>query len=143
MDRVVRSPESERIESVELGRYLWEEYKYRHDLIWKLLFRVTTVVTLLSIAPFTIDDLTGSRVGTWINVLPVLALAMVLLSWPFLVFEFRLFEPIDKVYVVTQNRAIGETVRPPMRDFFKLIILVYPGFLFLLTLVVAIRAWSM
>ena len=28
---------------LELAKYLWEEFKYRHDLIWRLLFRVTAV----------------------------------------------------------------------------------------------------
>ena len=59
---------------VELASYLWEEYRYRHDLIWRLLFRMTTAVAVLSIAPFTIDDLVKAQTGPWIRALPVLAI---------------------------------------------------------------------
>jgi hypothetical protein len=138
----VKPPERDRIASVELAKYLWEEFKYRHDLIWRLLFRVTAVAVVLSIAPFTIDDLTGSRVGAWVNALPALTLAVILFSWPFLILEFRLFKPINKVYVDAQDRAVGQTVRGPRWDFFRLMVYIYPAILFILALVVAIMAWS-
>jgi hypothetical protein len=35
----------------EVATYLWQEYQYRHDLVWQLTFRVTAVATLLLIAP--------------------------------------------------------------------------------------------
>ena len=33
----VRAPGSDY--ELELAKYLWEEYRYRHDLIWRLLFQ--------------------------------------------------------------------------------------------------------
>ena len=48
----------------------------RHDLIWRLLFRSTSVAVLLAIAPFTIGDLTQQRVGGWIKTLPLLSLVL-------------------------------------------------------------------
>lgn len=33
-------------------QYLWEEYKYRHDLIWQRIFRFTGAVVLISIIPY-------------------------------------------------------------------------------------------
>jgi hypothetical protein len=84
------------VASIELAKYLWEEYRYRHDLIWRLLFRMTAVAALLSIAPFTIDDLVKRQVGAWVDVLPGLALAFVVISWPVLYLELKLFEPIDR-----------------------------------------------
>jgi long-chain acyl-CoA synthetase len=62
-----RPDSEERSFRVARATYLWEEYKYRHDLIWRLLFRITTVAVILSIAPFTINTLVQSRVGVWIN----------------------------------------------------------------------------
>ena len=46
-------PSSEVVPMTNLDRanYLWEEYKYRHYLIWKLLFRVTFVAVVLTITP--------------------------------------------------------------------------------------------
>jgi hypothetical protein len=36
----------------EAAAHLWDEYSYRHDMIWKLVFRVTAVATAVAIAPF-------------------------------------------------------------------------------------------
>jgi hypothetical protein len=49
---------SEPDQAADLDRatYLWEEYMYRHDLILRLLFRITFVTVALSITPFTIND---------------------------------------------------------------------------------------
>jgi hypothetical protein len=128
---------------IELAKYLWEEYRYRHDLIWRLLFRMTAVAALLSIAPFTIDDLVKRQVGAWVDVLPGLALAFVLISWPVLYLEFKLFKPIDECCEEAQNRAVGRAVRRRKRwDAFKRIVYLYPLILALLVLVVAIVAWS-
>jgi hypothetical protein len=141
METAARSPEEDRSASVELAKYLWEEYQYRHDLIWRLLFRVTAVAAVLSIAPFTIDDLTESRVGAWVKALPVLAAALIFVSWLFLIFEFRLFAPINEFYVEAQDRAVGQTVRGPHPDFFRLIVFIYPVILLVLALGVAVMAW--
>jgi hypothetical protein len=92
---------------VERAKYLWEEYRYRHDLIWRLLFRMTAVAVLLSIAPFTIDDLVKETAGAWVNALPALALALVAISWIVLLFELKLFNPIDRAYTAAQEQAIG------------------------------------
>jgi hypothetical protein len=94
-------------DSVELAKYLWEEYKYRHDLIWRLLFRVTSVAALLSIAPFTINDLIREAVGVWVKFLPALAIGLVGVSWILLWDEFRLFRPVDRQYVKVQKTAVG------------------------------------
>jgi hypothetical protein len=143
METSARPAEKDRLDSVELAKYLWEEYKYRHDLIWRLLFRVTAVAAVLSIAPFTIDDLTETRVGGWVKFLPVLAAALIFVSWLFLLFEFQLFAPINKLYVDAQKCAVGQSVRGTLPDFFKLIVIVYPLILLVLTVVVSFMAWSL
>jgi hypothetical protein len=128
---------------IELAKYLWEEYRYRHDLIWRLLFRMTAVAALLSLAPLTIDDLVKRQVGAWVNALPGLTLAFVLISWAVLYLELRLFEPIDARYVEAQNRAVGQAVRRPKKwDAFKWIVYLYPPILAVLVLIVAVLAWS-
>ena len=33
-------------------QFLWEEYKYRHDLCWRVLFRLTSAVVILAIVPY-------------------------------------------------------------------------------------------
>lgn len=36
--------------------HLWDEYKYRHDLIWRLLFQFTTAIVTLSLVPYLAKD---------------------------------------------------------------------------------------
>jgi hypothetical protein len=136
---------------VERAKYLWEEYRYRHDLIWRLLFRMTAVAVLLSIAPFTIDDLAKERAEEWVDALPAIALALVAISWLVLQFELSLFNPIDREYTAAQDRAVGRRVRdePPRifvwevsADVFVWVVRVYPIVLFVLLFVVALVAWT-
>jgi hypothetical protein len=128
-------------DSVELAKYLWEEYKYRHDLIWRLLFRVTTVVVLLSIAPFTIDNLTKEAVGVWVQFLPALAMGVAAVGWLLLLAEFRLFSPVDCRYVEAQTTVVGKTLRKRRIDHFKWMIMLYMPVLLLLTTIVGCIVW--
>jgi len=133
---------------LERTKQLWEEYRYRHDLIWRLLFRITFVAVLLSIAPFTINDSVRQRVGFWIYSLPVLAFLLVLGGWLLLVKEFWLFQPIDNLYRYFRKRALEEQLPYPLtydlrtisqkckkRDIFRLIVFLYPAALLLLIVV--------
>jgi hypothetical protein len=128
---------------LELAKYLWEEFKYRHDLIWRLLFRVTAVAALLSIAPFTISDVAGSKAGFWVKFLPALAIGLVLASWIVLLVELRLFRPIDRQYVRAQDSVVGEPVRKAGRleRMFEWVVRLYPGFLLILTIIVGCIVW--
>jgi hypothetical protein len=129
-------------DSVEVAKYLWEEYKYRHDLIWRLMFRVTGVAVLLSVIPFTIDDLATEEAGVWVKFLPALAIALVLASWPLLWAEFRLFRPIDKEYVEAQQAAVGKSLRERRKiDSFKWIVLFGPLVMVILTTIVGCIVW--
>jgi len=37
---------------VQKAQVLWNEYKYRHDLVWRVLFQVTAAAVILSVAPY-------------------------------------------------------------------------------------------
>jgi hypothetical protein len=137
-------PNSEGVPTASLDfANLWEEYRYRHDLIWRLLFRITFVAVVLTITPFTINDSIRNRVGGWLILLPALAILLAFGSWRLLVIEFRLFEPIDNLYRWFRARAVKE-LRPPddlatalafgpkEHDFFRTIVYAYPGLLILL-----------
>ena len=76
-----RCSEGDQDTSLELAKYLWEEYRYRHDLIWRLLFRVTAVAALLSIVPFTISERARDDVGFAVNLVPAVALVLILACW--------------------------------------------------------------
>jgi hypothetical protein len=147
-DLATTSPEravGERSEhDVERAALLWQEYSYRHDLIWRLLFRSTSVAVLLAIAPFTIGDLTQQRIGSWIKILPMLALVLVAGSTLLLRLEFKLFMPVVLRYDQLQRSVLGvrrPRERDPNRpDFFKLAVFWWQAALFLAACVAAILA---
>lgn len=139
MDDSARNLTSQ-LADVERARYVWEEYRYRHDLIWRLLFRMTAAAVLLSIAPFTIDDRVVKRAGARVDALPAIALALVAISWLVLVFELRMFKPIDGVYKEVRQKAVG-LVRDDGPGVFPWVVRLYPVALFVLLFLVALVAW--
>jgi hypothetical protein len=142
-------------EDLEFAKYLWEEYRYRHDLIWRLLFRVTAVAALLSIVPFTISDQVRDDAGFAVDLLPALALVLIFASWVLVRAEWKRFEPINKDYREAQKRVrqrlqkeghlpAPQPVSGPKRetrDVFRLIVYWYPGVLLLLAGVVSLIVW--
>ena len=65
--------------NLEKAKLIWDEYKYRHEHCWKLIFQITTAVVALSVIPFTNDEIATS-LGYWIVALPALGLALTLFS---------------------------------------------------------------
>jgi len=65
--------------NLEKAKLIWDEYKYRHEHCWKLIFQITTAVVALSVIPFTNDEIATS-LGYWIVALPALGFALTLFS---------------------------------------------------------------
>jgi hypothetical protein len=134
----------ERLEhDVALAPLVWQEYSYRHDLIWRLLFRSTSVAVLLAIAPFTIGDLTQQKVGSWIKILPLLALVLILATSVLLGLEFKLFRPVVLRYEQLQQSLldIERRERQPNRpDFFTVAVFTWQSALFVAACVAAYLA---
>jgi hypothetical protein len=110
-------------------------------LIWRLLFKVTAVATTLSIAPFGIEDLVVRKVGLWIAFLPVLAVVMVVGSWPLFRAELHRFQEVKDVTRTTQNKVVEERVHDERGDVFDWLIPLYLSILFVLSLIVALLVW--
>jgi hypothetical protein len=64
---------------VEEAKLLWDEYKYRHELCWRLIFQITTAVVALLVIPYIQPTITN-LVGLWILALPLLAIILVAFS---------------------------------------------------------------
>jgi hypothetical protein len=91
------------------SEYLWNEYQYRHDLIWSLVFRLTGAVILLSIIPYIQHELIA-RLGPWklwILAPPFLAVALALLGFRRISQEMRLLDHIRNLYRPLQDRLVG------------------------------------
>ena len=130
-------------QKLEVAKYLWEEFKYRHDLIWRLLFRITAVAALISVVPFTIGDLAESRAHDLVKYLPVLATGLVFAGWAVLLAELRLFTPINRYSVKAQCDAVGEVRKGGRLDgLFVWVVRLYPGLLLALTRLVWWYVWT-
>jgi hypothetical protein len=91
---------------VHVVAYLWEEYRYRHDLVWQLVFRVTAVATILLITPFIVGKLVQQVLGYWLLLLPTLAIAEILVGYYVLLCELDLLDRIRDAYRFAQNDAL-------------------------------------
>ena len=63
---------------IEKLRHLFDEYKHRHDLVWRAIFQISVVVAVLSYLPY-VDAVKGFRSSCWrflLLVLPVMAASM-------------------------------------------------------------------
>ena len=59
---------------------LWDEYKHRHNLVWRFVFQVTLAAVFLSIVPYIAPQLAITALGRWLFVAPELAFLLVLFS---------------------------------------------------------------
>jgi len=90
---------------VEDRATLWDEYKHRHNLAWKVIFQVTAAVVVLSIVPYIAPDPIKDSLGRWLLAAPALALALVLFSLFVMVNELSLLRLITKAHRDQQRRV--------------------------------------
>jgi hypothetical protein len=56
---------------------VWDEYKYRHDLCWRLVFQYTAAIVSLNVAPY-VAERVAAAFDYWILLLPAIGL---FLAW--------------------------------------------------------------
>lgn len=88
-------PNSNSNNELEKARLLWEEYKYRHEHVWKLIFQITIAVTIISIIPYTQQKI-ASQLDKWIIILPVIGILLTFLGIVRLWKEIGLLDGIKK-----------------------------------------------
>jgi F0F1-type ATP synthase assembly protein I len=92
---------------LELAKYLWNEYQYRHDLVWKLVFRLTAAVVVLGIIPYTQDKVVNA-IHWWILVPPILGMILAVV-WSLRVNgELRHLDYIRGLYMPLQDSLFYE-----------------------------------
>jgi len=110
-------------ETLRLCQYLWEEFRYRHELIWQQIFRFTTVVVLISIIPYVQQDV-ASLLGDLILLAPIFATVLALVGLAVVQNELTLFERIMRAYWRQQNKILDHDLKHDAgakRPFFVLI----------------------
>jgi hypothetical protein len=70
--------------------YLWTEYKYRHELCWKAIYKLTAAVIALGILPY-VDDRLTELLGSKMLVPPVLGTMLAAFGVFVINNELRLF----------------------------------------------------
>jgi hypothetical protein len=74
---------------------IWDEYKHRHDLCWKLIFQFTVAAVVISIVPYVKADI-ANKLQEGILLLPLLAVAFTGLGWGRLSRELQLLGVIRR-----------------------------------------------
>jgi hypothetical protein len=87
---------------LERTKYLWEEYKYRHDLIWQRTFTFTTAIVLISIIPYLQEDV-ARLLEEWIIIAPILAVVLAGFGLLVMLNELYIFSKIKNKYRRQQN----------------------------------------
>jgi hypothetical protein len=90
--------------------YLWVEYHYRHDMVWKLAFRITAVAAALLIAPFLVDEPVQEAVNYGLAGLPLLAIIVILGGLFMLQSELDRLDLIREAYRAAQDEVLGPYV---------------------------------
>jgi len=67
-------------EGEQCAERIWDEYKHRHDLCWKLIFQFTIAAVAISIVPYVQEDI-AAKLKYWIILLPLLAVGFTGLGW--------------------------------------------------------------
>jgi hypothetical protein len=70
-------PTKTRMAELEAAKFIWDEYKYRHEHCWKLIFQITVAVIVVSIVPYTQDTI-GRVLDNRIIALPALGILLAL-----------------------------------------------------------------
>ena len=85
-------------------KFLWDEYKYRHDLCWKTTIQITAAFVALSIIPYLHKEVVRA-LGRAVIAVPFLALALVGFAIPVMINELILFGEIKRKYREKQRIA--------------------------------------
>ena len=88
--------------NLEKAKFLWEEYKYRHEHCWKLIFQITAAIVILSIVPYTDTDIAKS-LGYWIVSLPALGIVLAVFSLLRMSKELKVLDSIKNKHRVLQQ----------------------------------------
>ena len=91
---------------------LWDEYKYRHQHCWNMVFKLTAGVVLISIIPYTQREV--ACVLNWFAVaLPIVAIALGVFGYKRMQRELDVFKKIK-----AEHRKVQGLVKPSERSSF-------------------------
>jgi len=90
--------------------HLWDEYKYRHDLCWRAVYKIVTAVVLLSVIPYIRDELTYV-LGRSMVVPPVLGVMLAAFGICMLKNELALFAKSKLAHHTLQDAFLRQKIK--------------------------------
>jgi hypothetical protein len=91
---------------VESAKLIWDEYKYRHEHCWKLIFQITIAVVIISIIPYSQEHI-GKRLKEWIVLLPLVGCALTVFGLARLNGEMRILDKLRARHREIQSKLHG------------------------------------
>ena len=92
--------------AIESAKLIWDEYKYRHEHCWKLIFQITIAVVIISIIPYSQVHV-GQRLREWIVLLPIVGGALTVFGLARLNGEMKILDKLRTKHRKTQNELHG------------------------------------
>jgi hypothetical protein len=97
---------------------LWDEYKYRHGLCWKAVYKIVAVVIVLAVLPYVKPELTKPMsLGRWMIVPPIIGTLLAAFGVFVVNNELRLFSHVKVAYHVLQKQFLESVLEPDDRKF--------------------------
>jgi hypothetical protein len=115
------------------AEHLWNEYQYRHDLVWNLVFRLTAAVVVLAIIPYT-QETVMNEIGIWILAPPILGVGLAIFGWLRVHHELILLNHIRNLYRPLQDSLFYD-FHGDKKSWFGAYVRAYLGFLIVLALI--------
>lgn len=119
--------------NIESAKLIWDEYKYRHEHCWKLIFQITVAVVVVSIIPYTQAHI-GERLREWIVILPLVGVALTLFGLQRLNSEMDILEKLRATHRTIQRELHG-IEHGVEASLFRLHVKVYLVFILLLEMI--------
>ncbi len=91
-------------DALNLAKLTWDEYQYRHQLCWNLIFKITYVTAFLSIIPYLSDNIIG-KAKPFVFYTPLLAIGVSIIGGARLYKELRLLDKIRNLHRIFQKKA--------------------------------------
>ena len=91
-------------------KYLWDEYKYRHGLCWKAIYKIIAVVTLLGVLPYANPEV-AKVLKSWMLVPPIIGTLLAAFGVGVVNNELRLFSYIKIAHHVLQKQFLESVLK--------------------------------
>jgi hypothetical protein len=97
---------------------LWDEYKYRHGLCWKAVYKIVAVVIVLAVLPYAKPELTRSMsLGRWMLAPPIIGTLFAVFGVFVVNNELRLFSQVKVAYHALQKQFFESVLEPDVSKF--------------------------